>query len=354
MLERPDPETLLAGPLGGWLQQQMHLREDAKRISADRLYKAALIGIPALAFLLVLGPGTLQPVIWLAIMGGAGAFAWTQMPKRKAVRAVKAGINQSIAEALGLTYSLNVTERDGFERAKQFGMFPAFQRASFEDQWSGMASGHRFCLHELHLEEKHGAGNNVRWDTVFRGTMMVIGATRPTHGVTLVQRAGTYRKLLGGAKDGITLAGHHLRHINMVDPRFDNTFQVYSSDPVEAQYLVHPAYVERLIQLEAGMRGQDVCALFYQGELLVVLKTENLFESASINSEEDRWRVAQTIEQFGKLADLAASLNEWDKAERKAGLMRAADPAAQAMPVQDAPDAAPVPVRAMGFGRKGL
>ena len=88
------------------------------------------------------------------------------------------------------------------------------------------------------------------------------------------------------------------------------TFTVWSNDQVEARYLVHPEYMERLVAIEQAFSGDNIRALFREGELLIVMESGNMFESGSLDAEDDRHLLERTIAQFGALADLAARLNE--------------------------------------------
>jgi hypothetical protein len=126
-------------------------------------------------------------------------------------------------------------------------------------------------------------------------------------GVTLVRRDGFKFTLFGDSK---SYGGQKLERIKMVDPRFEEAFDVYGTDQVESRYLVHPAYCERLLELERDFFGEKLCALFHGGDLLVTIQTNDLFESATLNPEEDRQLLAQTIEQFASIMCLIQTLNE--------------------------------------------
>lgn len=310
----PDADTLLAGPLGGWLHEQVAVREDAKQKSNHRV----LVGGGIAAALLLIGWLALSFSVELKLFATAATAmmvgVWSQAPKMEAAKRVKIGINEAIADALGLKYAHDLEPGRGFERAKAYRMLPSFDRDSFEDGWSGHYGGNFFVLHEAHLEERRGSGKNQRWVTVFRGAIITMGLSRDTHGTTLVQRAGKHRKFFGGVKDSIRLDGKELGHVDMVHPDFEDIFDIFSSDQVEARYLVHPAYVERLIQIERAFEGDDIRCLFDANELVVVINSGDMFESGSINASDDRARLQQTLSQFRTLADLALSLNERPRA----------------------------------------
>ncbi len=300
----------MEGELGQWLTTQATVREDAKRRSWDRFWKVAMVAGPIYIFLLFLVPMEFPPKLWFGFFAGSAIWYWSQAPKREAVKQVKTGINEAIAEALDLKYAHDIEPGRGYELANSHKMLPHHTRENFEDCWAGNYAGHVFVLHEAHLEIKRGSGKNRRWVTVFRGSIISIGFSRNFHGTTLVSRKGTHTKLFGGDRDHIDVDGQRLDIVDMVHPSFEDAFVVYSSDQVEARYIVHPEYIERLIAIEKAFEGDDIFSLFHKGQLVITLNCGNLFESGSINARDDRAKVAQTIDQFARLADLSQSLQE--------------------------------------------
>lgn len=310
MIERPDVNALLAGPLGQWLEQQAQVRAAAREKSNQRYVIGAFIVLPVLAFLWF-GPDwgvELKAIVSVVAAGAAGA--WGYAPRAKAIKETKQGINRAIAESLGLHYEIDCQPGHGFELAKTYQMVPRHDRSKFEDLWSGDLAGRAFTLHEAHLEEQRGSGKNRRWVTVFRGAILTIAFDRQFHGTTLVERGNKHRKLFGGQKDSVTFNGHRLDCADMVHPEFEDMFSVWSDDQVEARYLVHPRYIERLIDVERAFGGQNVRALFKGGELAIVIESGNMFESGSLDASEDRARVTQCVDQFMTLVKLAQALNE--------------------------------------------
>jgi hypothetical protein len=160
--------------------------------------------------------------------------------------------------------------------------------------------------------ERRGSGKDRRDVTVFKGVILTLRFARDFHGVTLVERQRLRLTLFG---DSQTKNGMKLDRVKMVDPRFEKSFDVYGSDPVEARYLVHPAYCERLVALEERFQGKSLKALFHKGDVVVVVDSEDLFESASLNPDRDRDLLGRTIEQFRALAEMMTSLNERRRAE---------------------------------------
>ena len=177
----------------------------------------------------------------------------------------------------------------GFLRAREHRMLPGYSRESFEDLWSGDLAGKPFSLHEVHLEQRRSSNKGSHYVTVFRGPVLTIGFARAFHATTLVERSGRHKRFgMFGEKAELEVDGRILARADMVHPQFEDAFTIYSDDAVEANYLVHPAYIERLIALETAFAGQEIRTLFKDGELTVVLGAKNMFESGSMNAARDR------------------------------------------------------------------
>lgn len=309
---RADIQTLMDGELGSWLTDQAAMREAAQKKANNRWFYGGIAALPVLAVILF-GPfsiGSFGLMITFLICGGIGA--WGYMPISEAKKAIKVGINSAIAREFGISYSHDVTPGAEWEAAQQYGLVPGCDRDNFEDRWFGSLEGHSFSLYEAHLEKQRGSGKNRRWVTVFRGAIFDMSFGRDFHSTTLLQRKGKHKKWLGfgGRKDHVSFSGHRLDYVDQVHPDFEDVFEVWSDDQVEARVLIHPSYVEHLLALESAFNGDEVRALFRGGEVILAIESGNLFESGSMNAAEDHARVAEAAEQFGAMARLALAINQ--------------------------------------------
>ncbi|MBX7495465.1 DUF3137 domain-containing protein [Qipengyuania sp. 6B39] len=312
-----DVDSLLSGDLGLWLHDQVAVRAAAKDKAHWRWTMSAVFILPFLGFLWFGPAWGVEPKMWLTGLPIAAAGYWGYRPIAEAKKTVKIGINAAIAQSLGLTYSHELEPGHEWDLAHSFGLLPSHDRKNFEDEWSGTLGGHDFRLYEAHLEEQRGSGKNRRWVTVYRGAIIRIASRRQFHGVTLLQRAGKHKSFfgLGGKKDTVKLGGLHLQYVDMVSPQFEDTFDLYSTDQVEARWLAHPEYIERLVALEQSFDGKNVRTLFHRGELVIAIESGNMFESGSINPADDHAKVRECNAQFGTLASLAEELDR-ERAER--------------------------------------
>jgi hypothetical protein len=311
LIVRPDPDALMAGGLGDWLAAQNNARADAKARATKWVWRGILAACVVTVSIILFG-FDIGTAFQFGFFTGLAGFGIAELIKRPVINSIKGGINGAIARALDMQFTHVVTPGAEFETVKAFDMLPSHDRASFEDCWRGTVGDRSFLLYEADLEERRSSGKSVSWETVFRGSIIEVEFARRFLGVTLVERAGRRKRLFGllGDADSVKLGGIELARIAMVDPRFEDEFAVWSNDQVEARYLVHPEYIERLIAVEQAFSGEKIRALFSGGSLLIVLESGNLFESGSLDASDDRRLLERSIDQFGTLADLAVKLNE--------------------------------------------
>lgn len=295
----------MQGGLGDWLASQQAAR-DATRVKIRNIAIGAVAIGAALALTGYLAGGFDAAYFVGALVAMVG-MGWANHIRQKMIDTLKGEMNGALARSLGLHYQVAPVSGAEFDLAAEYDLLPSYDDCTFQDQWHGQIEGTDFLLYEAKLTETRGSGKNRRTVTVFRGILLRMHFARDFLGSTLVRRDGFKFTLFGDSK---SYQGETLERIKMVDPRFEDAFDVYGSDAVEARYLVHPAYCERLLELERDFYGEQLVALFHKGDLLVTIQTEDMFESATLDSSKDQVRLGQTIDQFAAIARLIRTLNE--------------------------------------------
>lgn len=305
MISLPDVDTLMAGGLQGRLDALAADRAKAK----EKMYWTGGGGVVAgiLVGFILLTFGAQQFAFFAGAIIIGGALAWANSIRQQMVNSLKQEMNGALAAALQIDYSVAAFSGQEFENACEYALLPDYDDKYLADQWHGQIEGTDFLLYEAKLTETRGSGKNRRTVTVFEGVLLRFQFARPFLATTLVRRDGFKFTLFGDSK---SYGGQKLERIKMVDPRFEHAFDVYGTDQVEGRYLVHPAYCERLLELEQEFEGEKLAALFLGGDLIVTLQTGDMFESATLNPEQDRELLGQTIGQFGSIARLVKLLNE--------------------------------------------
>lgn len=274
---------------------------EAERTRAVRTLATALViaGVAALAIVLVLG----RIFDW---DGGAIFFTCAMClgvavilggdPLSKVHAKVKDALNRTVADAVGLTWSpVGDAMVDEVPTYQTLRLLPTYDGATFSDGITGERRGCRIAMCEAELTQRRRSGKNTQNVTVFHGLMLSIAFPKRFLGTTLILRdRGMFNlgKLDGG-----------LSRVGLVDPGLERAFEVYSNDQVEARDLIHPVFMEALIELEAAFSGKGLKAAFSAGDLRITVATGALFEPGSMFKPlDDRTRVEAVVR------DLASAL----------------------------------------------
>lgn len=258
-------------------------------IEANRLAKYAsfkkrlLASFPISALILAAGIGLMiltedseGDFIKIAFVLIGVVFVWAYNPIREYKQDVKSKFMPVICEFFGsMTYAL--TGFSTVEGQYRGDIFPTHTRAEFEDFIEGNYKQVQVKMHESKLTQKNGK-HTV---TVFQGFVLELEFPKEFKGKTLMLKDGGS---VGNFFTGKDYKGLEL--VNLEDPEFENQFQVFSSDQVEARFVLTTAFMERLLKL-ARLRtpygNTKVQCVFENKHLVIAIPcTQNLFEPGSI------------------------------------------------------------------------
>lgn len=223
------------------------------------------------------------------IVGGAAALAY--LPLARFEKRCKAAALTALARALGMTYQASDFSPPRLGHLGEFGLVDTWDQSSWEDLFSGVRAGCEFQLYEASLTS--GSGKEQR--TVFRGQVIRIAFPKRFLGTTVVNRESVRRWHSGQKK---------LDKVRLESSQFERIFEVYGDDQVEARYLVHPAFMEKLMAIEAAGAGHNIRCVFDDGDLIIAIDGSDLFEIVEVfkplpSREETRKGVLQISKILG-------------------------------------------------------
>ena len=219
----------------------------------------------------------IEPALYgLVIFGAMSAwYAWS--PVDAVGSATKSQSLRIIAEAIGCTYSMSDFVPEDIDLFTELSLLPAFDRASWNDRFVGQHHGCDFAFFDGHLEHEVRTKNGTSWRTIFRGQLIDIEFPKKFLGTTVVRRdAGFFNFMQRWSTS--------LQRVGLPDGRLEKAFEVYSNDQVEARYLIHPVFMERLLDMEASLKGKKLRCAFHKGQLLVAIEGDDKFEIGSMFS----------------------------------------------------------------------
>ncbi len=160
-----------------------------------------------------------------------------------------------------------------------------------EDLIQGKVGQTAIRLSEVHAEYKvehyDSKGNRyTTWHTLFRGLFIIADFNKHFNGITLVL-PDTEEGLLGWL--GQTLQSWSARLgmqpgelVKLEDPEFERAFKVYSTDQIEARYILTPSLMARILRFRELTRSEIRLAFIASQLYLAIPTTHDYFEAPSV------------------------------------------------------------------------
>lgn len=152
-------------------------------------------------------------------------------------------------------------------------LFQDFDDYAAQDYISGKYQGIDLEINSAWMT--HGQGKGTA--TVFTGKMILLKMNKQFSGKTILLPSSSARKY------------QNMELVSLEDPKFEKVFKVYSTDQVEARYLLTPDFMEKLDQLATTYNTDITQASFFDDRLLLTFSSKaepamlNLFQIGSLN-----------------------------------------------------------------------
>lgn len=228
---------------------------------------------------------------------GAGRGPINQMAKR-----AKRMIVDPVVARFDMVFDAEPGAQDSIVDLRGAGLVPDWDRADFEDRLTGMRHGVAFEFFEAHLEERRRTTDSrgrarTRWVTVFNGQCLRFQFHKSFQGRTYVLRDAGLFNIFSGRRG--------TERVRLESNVFEQAFEVYSNDQVEARFLLTPDLMQRLIDLEKVFHGGKLRCSFQNNELLIALEGGDLFEPGSMFTPLDNPdRVRELLDDFAAIFNL--------------------------------------------------
>ena len=273
------------------VRRRRRLRAMAMLAVAAFAAAAVLVFHETLAAVTALGEDL---VILGALLVAVGATAVIFQLKSRTRREIKTALVAPTCRFLGLDYSATAHDFP-LAHFTAAGLLPDHDSARLEDHIRGTHEQVSFQLCEGLLKKRvqrtDGKGHTrSEQQVVFQGLLLIYRFPKPFGGRTLVLPD---RGWLGNK-----LAGHRYgERVRLEDPRFEELYEVFSDDQVEARYLLTPGFMERLTALADQLgAGRALSFGFLDQDLLIVFKSGRAhFEGGSLFAPLDRPERARAL-----------------------------------------------------------
>ncbi|MDX1280762.1 DUF3137 domain-containing protein [Shewanella colwelliana] len=201
---------------------------------------------------------------------------WCSRPIKRYRNDVKEQVFPKIFRYFGDDFIFSHTHTMSLSTLKRSKLLPSYDDAHFDDYVQGSHNGVEIVINELKLTKEVRRDKRTETETVFRGVMVQLSSHKAFKGHTVVVKSR------GGLINFLSSSFKNLSRVKLEDPRFEKQFDVFSTDQIEARYLLTVGFMERLQSLASMFAGKIQCA-FYENKLLIMLASrENRFELGSI------------------------------------------------------------------------
>ena len=249
-------------------------------------------------------------------LGGFGAFSANSYLKNKAKAGFKINIIKKLINddpSLGITYypnqSITVTE---FEASKIFNNY--VDRYQGEDLFEGKRDKTVFKFSELKAEEEHETTDSqghrkTSYSTIFEGVMFIAEFNKKLKGITRVKQGndGFFEKLFAGKSK-----------VNLENIDFEKVYNTYSTDQVEARYILTPNMMERILKLKEKFNTKVEFSFLHNLVFIVIHFNRDKFEldrEKPVDHEQIK-RIFAEIDSFIEIIDiLNLNMRIWGQVE---------------------------------------
>ncbi len=267
--------------------------------------------------------GWTNALFYVAIAGALGYFFWFR-PKSKAFRARFKG--EVIARVVKFyDENLNYSPEAGISR-REFMDSTIFDTAGdryrCEDLVSGKIGSTDIRFSEVHTERKQevksqdSSSGFKRYVTLFRGLVFIADFNKHFKGRTMVLTDQAEKSLGGLGTMFQRMNAQRDPLVKMENTDFEKAFVVYASDAVEANYILTPSLMERILQLRAKLGAIQLA--FYNSLVFISIPwKEDLFEAGIFQSLTDSPmdKYFQQLQLFaGIVEELNLNTRVWTKA----------------------------------------
>lgn len=238
-----------------------------------------------------------------ALIAGLLAYYWCVSSKSQELSAyykkeVIAKVLQSFCEDAAFIPEQGIDE-NVFINSK---LFISPDRYHTEDLIKGRVGKTVFRCAEVHAEEKKTNVNSkgqtrTYWVDIFKGFIFIADFHKDFQGQTTVVRNSLLKLNFSGSR------------VKLENPEFEKIFDVYSTNQIEARYLLSPSMMEQLVALDRGLNKSIKISFRNSSILIAIPESKDHFEASIWKSISDLNQLKSDFSTIHKLVAIVDNLN---------------------------------------------
>ncbi len=140
-------------------------------------------------------------------------------------------------------------------------LIETFNRSSFDDCFRGKYNDVDLSISETHLTYVSQTSKSRSERTVFKGLFVCFKSFKKFENKTIIKR-----------ETGFSFNGN--KAVNLEDPEFEKLYQVTSTNQIEARYLITPAFMNRMVELNKKGIGKMMTISFEDRNVNIAIASE--------------------------------------------------------------------------------
>ncbi len=250
------------------LRPKLEVLEVERKEAFKQVWLTAVIGGGLSAFIFVFLDNAL---VFFTVAGVSFfTFAFFLHKYSKIKEDAKLSVMRVVCASLEFKYSLDPSYRK-VEDFRRLDLVSSYNRESHEDEGSGALEGVDFYLQESKLVKITGSGKNKKRRTIFKGLLCHFDFHKNFNGTTIGKK--DYTALVNFFSDAFQRG----ERVKLEDPEFESKFQVFSTDQVEARYLLTPGFMNRMLEMTRLTHIRNIQFAFDDGKLYMALESSRKF-----------------------------------------------------------------------------
>lgn len=194
------------------------------------------------------------------------------------------------------------------------------ERYTGDDLIAGMIDNVQIVCSDIHAQYKtYNSKGQTQWHTIFEGLFFYADFPKSFLGTTIVT-ANQSERFLGVVGSWLkSLQRNGYTHITMDNPLFERYFSVYTTDRIEAHYLLSTTLLERLVTFRTK-NSTPLWVSFTAGKLFIAFSKRHRLEPTLFNPTLDHHRLKAFYDDLKLLFDFVhefqLSLAIWKNAPK--------------------------------------
>lgn len=301
MAESPQFETLVQS-LSSTLQSLEQKRKELKKQGhSTGIWVGGIILVIGIAFSLYAHVA----LIGIGIAAGLALLAYYSCINAKSQELSTYYKQEVIAQILQSFCENTVfTPEEGIKEStfRNCALFTSPDRYHTEDLIQGRVGKTDFCCAEIHAEERKTRVNSKGqtshyWVDIFKGFFFIADFQKDFQGHTTILRNSLFKLSSSGSR------------VKLENPDFEKTFDVYSTDQIEARYLLSPSMMERLLALDREF-NKNITISFRDSNILIAIpESRNHFEASIWKPMDDLSQLKNDFSMIHALVSIVEDLN---------------------------------------------